>query len=267
VLFDSGTLTFDDDPDNDADGAEWLFAAVDNPGSGMAPLRLLASNGRVSTVVNDRSEPASLRVFHAAADTPAVDVVLGDDFAAPLATGLAYEGRSPVLPLSAGTANLNFPATGTTSDLVLEEQIEVRAAQRYDLVMVDADSGTDALVAEPDPRSVATQARIRLVNAAPRSELFSGYLATGATGSQDPEDRVFLNVAFRTITPYVAVAAGNYQLVLTERPVAATDVEETVTIGPVAFELTAGDVVTLLILPPDDGTDVEILQTWDDTAP
>lgn len=270
VVFDSGTLRFDDDTTSDADGAEWLFAAIGSTGVGASPVELLASDGGQTTLIRDAAAPASLRVVHASPDAPAVDVVLGDAFDAPLASNIGFGGRSPLAALPPGTANLNLPVAGSRDVFVLEEQIEVEAGEDYTLFAMDELAEVHAVVASAPLRSIRTEARIRIVNAAPDSEFFSAYLSTGSGASQDAADRIFRDVRYENVSSYVSHGPGDFQLTLTERFFATgqdpSSVPETVTIGPVPLSLQGGDVVTLLILPPPATGQAEVLTVFDELA-
>jgi hypothetical protein len=268
VVFDSGTLRFDDDTASDADGAEWLFAAIASPGVGASPMELLASNGAQATLTRDAAAPASLRVFHASPDAPAFDVVVGDAFDAPLGSNIAYRQRSPLAALQPGSVNLNFPLAGSSDEFVLEEQLEVDAGEDYSLFVLDELADIRALVSSAPRRSIRSEARIRVVNAAPDSEFFSAYLSSGSGASQDAEDRIFRDIRFETASNYVSANPGDYQLTLTERFYASgqdpSSVPETVTIGPIPLSLSGGDVVTLLILPPPAAGQAEELSVFDE---
>jgi hypothetical protein len=231
-------------------------------------MELLASNGAQATLTRDAAAPASLRVFHASPDAPAFDVVVGDTFDAPLGSNIAYRQRSPLAALQPGSVNLNFPLAGSSDEFVLEEQLEVDAGEDYSLFVLDELADIRALVSSAPRRSIRSEARIRVVNAAPDSEFFSAYLSSGSGASQDGEDRIFRDIRFETASNYVSASPGDYQLTLTERFYASgqdpSSVPETVTIGPIPLSLSGGDVVTLLILPPPAAGQAEELSVFDE---
>lgn len=85
VAFDSGTVTLDA-------GSNLLVAAVENTTTGASPISLVVMPAvQVDAfTLHDINTPADVRVVHASPDAPAVDVVVNDNFGAPLISALSF---------------------------------------------------------------------------------------------------------------------------------------------------------------------------------
>ena len=270
VVFDSGAIELDDPTGNF--GEEFLMTVIDTLTPGGSPVKLLAGNSFGSFVTfADQDAPAGLRVVHASQDTPPFDVVIGDNFGSPLATNVSYKDATAMAEAPSGAVNLNFTVPGSTTEFVFEEQVELTADAQHTLWLIGKNESLDALTVAADRRSIGTEARIRLANAAPDGNFFSLYLEETAASPPNVEDRVFVDVPFGFVTGYTPLLPATYQLTLTERfytvgedPNAA---EETIIVGPVEITLDGGDVLTFLVLPPETAGGTETLETYDDAGP
>ncbi len=268
VVFDSGTIDFEDDPNRD-DGEELVLSIIDTRTPGASPVKLLgATHTGGSIIFSDENGLAGLRVVHAAQGTGPFDVVAGDDFASPLATDLSYTQAGTMAAAPRGTVNLNFTVPGSTTEFVFEEQVTLTADSDHTLWLLGEPDSLAALTVEADRRSIATEARLRLVHVAPDGDFFSLYLGEAAANPPDEEDLEFVDTRFGQATGYRAFNPGDYVLTLTERFYTTAedreDAEETVVIGPLDLALAGGDVITLLILPPETPGGPEVLQIYDD---
>lgn len=271
VIFDSGTIDF---PENE-DGVfadEFLMTVVDTLTQGGSPVKLLAGTSLgTSLTFADENGVSGLRVVHASQDTQAFDVVVGDDFANPLATDVAYTNQTTMATVPKGVVNLNFTEPGSSTEFVFEEQVDLVADAEYTLWLVGNPEELAGLAVPADRRSIATEAKIRLVHAAPDGDFFSLYIGETAQSPPDDEDRRVTDIRFGSASVYRSLLPGNYQLTLTERFYTAgtdpDDVEETVIFGPTELSLEGGEVITFVILPPDTPGGPEILQVYDDLAP
>jgi len=270
VVFDTGTIEFEEGTGDFGD--EFLMTIIDTLTPGGSPVKLLTGNSFGSYVTfADENAPAGLRVVHASQDTPAFDVVVADNFGSPLATNVTYKDATVMAEAPRGVVNLNFTVPGSSSEFVFEEQVELTADAQHTLWLIgDNDSLADLTVAA-DRRSIGTEARIRLVNAAPDGDYFSLYLEETASSPPNVEDRVFVDLPFGVATGYTALLPRTYQLTLTERFYNPGEnpnlAEETVIVGPVEVTLEGGDVLTFVVLPPDTPGGTEILETYDDAGP
>jgi hypothetical protein len=271
VVFDSGTIEFQEDEDG-VFAEEFMMAIVDTLTQGGSPVKLLAGTSAGSYVTfADENGVAGLRVVHASRETQAFDVVVGDDFANPVATDVAYKDQTIMATVPRGVVNLNFTEPGSSTEFVFEEQIELVADAEHTLWLLGTPEDLTDLTLAADRRSIATEAKYRLVHAAPDGDFFSLYIGETAQDPPNPDDRKITDIQFGSASIYRSILPGDYQLTLTGRFYSAgtnpDDAEETIIAGPTELSLRGGDVITFVILPPDTPGGTEILQVYDDTAP
>ena len=151
VVFDSGTLSFSDDPNQDDDGIEWLITIADNLFPGRSPVKLLASDGQFSFQFLERDEASALRVYHASEAFPVVDVVVGDAFNPPLASGLSYGERTPAALTRAGRVSLNLTAPGDPGTFVFEDTISTGTGIEHLLFLIDDEGEPSAFTTAGEP--------------------------------------------------------------------------------------------------------------------
>jgi len=270
VVFDTGTIELEDTTGDF--GEEFLMTVFDTLTPGGSPVKLVAGNSFGGSItIADENAPAGLRVVHASQDTPSFDVVVGDNFGSPLATDVAYKDATVMAEAPRGIVNLNFTVPGSSSEFVFEEQVDLTADAQHTLWLIGNNDSLADLTVAADNRSIGTEARIRLANAAPDGDFFSLYLAETATSPPNVADRVFVDVPYGAVTGYSARLPATYQLTLTERFYGPGDnpnaAEENIIVGPVEVTLNGGDVLTFLVLPPDTPGGLETLETYDDAGP
>jgi hypothetical protein len=286
VLFDSGERDFPESEASTGPGAEWLFAVAPSVVAGPSPVSLIGSSGRAALSIIDAGTTPTLRAVHAAADIAPVDIYSVEieideesneasrGAETLLYSGLEYFQRSPQVPALVGVADLDFRIAGEAGegqDPVGTRRVALATGTEYAFFLLGTSEDVRMALATTDARSIASLAKIRLANLAPDSEFFTFYLTDSedqdyATGSVLGRD-----IAFGAVTGHLVRRPGEYYLTLTERfyenASGAADAEETVTIGPIPFTLTGGEVVTLALFPPEAQDGPEQLQIFDDLAP
>lgn len=254
-IFDSGTVAL-------PDGADLLVIAVENTvaGSGSpdaSPITLLIADGEGSFEIVDAATPAEVRVVHGVSDAPPVDVYINDSMAAsaPTITGLAYTQTFPTpvaagpdtyAELDAGTNNVLVTEAGNTGFVAIPAtDLDLAAGQQYTVYA----SGTVATAIAPfvtldDDRSIATQAKVRIVHLAPAADLVDIYV-TAVGADIDDEMPTLEDVDFLDDTGYLSLAGQAYDVTVT---LADT---KTIAIGPATVTLSDGDVYTAVAREPD----------------
>jgi hypothetical protein len=248
LVYDSGTITV-------ADGADLIVAAVDSTLPGGAAVSLLVADGGTVSEIIDADTPASVRVVHASPDAPDVDILL-DDAASGIA-GLPFgDFTDPSAELPAGSYNVKVVETTTVAPAVIDADLDLVAGTAYSVYAVGflADLGSadpDALPIEPlvlvdDNRSVALEARLRIVHASPTAQDVDIYLvAPGADiAAIDP---TLPDVPYLEDRGYLSVAPGAYDVIVT----AAGD--KLPAIGPAPVTLDDGGVYTVVAIDADGG--------------
>ena len=239
VVFDSGTITL-------ADGANLTLAAVANTGTGSAPISLALLDGAGAAEILDTATPADLRVVHASADAPAVDVVVNDDFMNPLVSNLAFTQSSDFASVPPDTYNVKVTAAGNMGAIVIDADVTLEASETYSVLAVGDLATIEPLILSEDPRPVATAAKVRIVHGSPSAGDVDIFVtAPGAditTGTP-----AFTGVAFKASTGFVELAAGDYDVTVV--PTGTT----TAAIGPATITIVDGGVYTAVARDAEGG--------------
>ncbi len=242
--FDSGTVAL-------PGGSDLMIVAVENTNAGagepgQSPVSLLvADNGLGFFEILDVSAPAQFRVAHLSPDTDPVNVLIDDDMMAPNLIELnnvAYPVISDFLDAPAGTYNVKIELAANPGAYAIDEDVSLVAGKRYSVYAADYTAGLIAdglFILEDDFRSVATEAKVRLIHLAPGAGLVDIYVTAPGAGIADV-DATFPGVDFKVETGYVGLAGGSYDVTVT------LPGTKTVAIGPAQIDVVAGGVYTAI---------------------
>lgn len=213
VTLEDNTLVYDSGTVNLAAGKDLLIGAVPNVGTGASPISLAVLDGDKVAVINDKNAGADLRVVHASADAPAVDVTANNG-ATPAIADLAFPEFTDYLNLPAATYNFKVTPAGAATPVVIDADVPLANSKAYTLLAVGALADIEPLVLEDNNRSVATEAKVRLVHGSTLAGNVDIYvLASGSgIGSSTP---AFANVPFKANTGYVSLKPGSYDVIIT----------------------------------------------------
>lgn len=262
VLYDSGAIAL-------PSGGNLLLAAVPNTGAGTAPVSLIASTGSALLEFLDVDTPSNVRVVHAASDAPAVDVLVNGNASG--IAGLTFGNAAGPAPLVPGPTDFDVvaspagpgsvPVISATANLVQGGGASVFAVGS---LSVDPANPIEALLLADETRTVATEARVRIVHASVLAQDVDIYVLPGgslAPASDIPADvsPSFAGVPFKADTGYIALADGDYDIAVTPAG------SRTPAIGPATLTFSAGDLLTLIALDGPNLTTPLGVQILDDS--
>jgi len=230
VVFDSGSVTLNTSDD-------LLIAAVENTGPGTAPISLITAARAGSGEILDVNTPAELRVIHASADAPAVDVVVNNNCASPVLRNVPFPAFSNYLAVPPATYNVKVTAAGNCGAVVIDANLAVAAGKRYSVYATGPLASITPYVLTDDRRRVATGAKVRIVHAAPTAGRVDIYV-TAPGASIATATPAFTNVPLRAETGYVNLAGGSYAVTVTPTGT------KTAAIGPATITVADGGVYT-----------------------
>jgi len=234
VVFDSGTITL-------ADGANLLLTAVENTATGASPISLVIQDGTGSAELFDSATPADIRFIHASPDAPAVDVVVNDDFAAPLVSDLTFPDFTPYASVPAASYNVKVTDAATQTVVPIDVDVTLDAATRYTVLAVGELASLEPLIAADDPRRVATEAKVRIIHASPAAQNVDIYVTAPGTDINTVSPAANLtNVPFKANTGFLSLAAGDYEVTVVPTGT------KTPAIGPAAISVAGGGIYTAI---------------------
>ncbi len=251
-VYDSGEIPL-------AAGADLLIAALENVGLGDSAVQLVALDGTAATTIYDTNTPAAAVAVHLSPDAPAVDILADiestpNDEAIRLATDIEFTEFCAIDGIPAPeTFTLNVVANADNSVVALPITgfaTEVDGASTA-IVSGFLASGTPAITAIPlgvDPRSVATEARLRLAHASPSTANVDIYLLAAGTDLDDMSVTPnFADVPFGADTGLLSIAPDTYDVYVTpagDKSVRAIEVLGLALTGGLVWDVIARDPAT-----------------------
>ena len=165
---------------------------------------------------DDDSDPvapqtAQVRVVHASADAPNVDVLV--DGNAVLAN-VPFKAASDYLAVTSGSRNFKVRATGTTT-VVIDANAPLMTGSAYTVIATGPVASIAPLVLQDDLTAPAAgNIKLRLVHASPTAGEVDIYVTAPGTdiATADP---TLAGVAFREFSPYLSAPAGTYRVRVT----------------------------------------------------
>lgn len=239
VVFDSGTISL-------TDGADLLVMATDNVGTGSSPVTLLVADGTSFFKIWDLDATADIRVAHAVADAPAVDVIANN--ALTLIDALPFPEATDYAAVAPGDYLIDVAADADNSIVVIDDAaIALSQGQRYTAIAKNtlAEIGLELLM--DDIRSVATAAKVRIIHASPSAGDVDIYVTTDGniTDVEPAFSAVPFDANMLAETGYVELEAGDYAISVTPTGTKDAVLETGI------LSLVAGEVYTAIAV---DGT-------------
>jgi hypothetical protein len=248
VVYDSGEIPL-------AAGADLLIVAVDNVGIGDSAVQLVVLDGTAAAPLYDAATGAAAVAVHLSQDAPAVDILADigsteEVEALKLVENVSYTQACVIENIPAPeTFTLSVVATGDTTSVL--DIPYVAGVNEGTTIVVSGLIATDSLQAIPlavDPRSIATEAKLRLTHGSPATPNVDIYLLP-AGGNINTSDPAFTDVPFGADTGVLSIAPDTYDVYVT-----ATG-SKVPAISVPGFILSGGDVLDVVAR---DATDAEM---------
>jgi len=242
VVYDSGLLPL-------AGGDDLTLAAVPNVSGGSAAVSLVALTGSGSAEVRDVNTPTGLRVGHLSPDTPNVDVVVNGGV---YLADVPFPAVTDISALPADTYNVAIQAAGNPGVVPIGPvDLTLEAGTWYSVLAVNYFNDIEPLILTDDARPVATNAKVRIVHAAPSAQDVAGlgvdiYLTEVGAGI-DNATPALQGVQFKDNTGYLPLLEGDYDVSVTLS--GSTDIA----IGPATISISNGGVYTAIARDPLPG--------------
>lgn len=214
------------------------------------------------------SSSSYVKFIHASAGAPNVDVKVGSAYAAQNAAfGTA---TSMYAKVPAGTnEQIQVFAAGKDTTAVLSANQTLMKNQYYTIIALNTPAKLQAAVENDDlTPPTSGDCKLRVVHASTLAGPVDVYVTAPGVSITDPMNPVtpvLSNFTFGTVTKYLEVPAGSYEVRVT---IAGQPSQVAIDTGATGVPLTAGDIYTAVALDPNPnstppGTDPTLLLTQD----
>ncbi|HLU07072.1 MAG TPA: DUF4397 domain-containing protein [Woeseiaceae bacterium] len=207
-------------------------------------VRRYDQNGN-SAEVGDTSFPPTRRFFNAALGSGSMDVYVGDEFATPIVSDLAFGTVSGDVEVPAGESEYTYTAAGNPGAILAEDEDTVAPNTRGTNFVIGEPDDLDVAVFPDDRRPITSFSKVRVVQAAIGFEQVDIYLLPPGTDIADRPPNL-PRVPTGNSSNYVQLEPGSYEITVTKTG------EKTILAGPLALSLASGDIVESVMLDTAD---------------
>ncbi|WP_285163310.1 DUF4397 domain-containing protein [Shewanella goraebulensis] len=251
VVFDSGTV-------NLAAGMDYFISAIPNEWSGESPVALLVALPEGQVLLNDVSSGSDIRVVHAVADAPAVDVFL-DGSTTPAIDMLSFGNFAGYVNIPEDMHTVTVAADADNSvEVIKDAPVDLMLGYSYSVLAVGslADDDISPWAFSEHTRRIATEARLNVIHASYSAGNVDVYLTPTADISDTAP--ALSNVPFKAASGSLSIAPGDYTVSVT---VTGT---KTVAIGPLAVSLAANGIYSVAAVDAENDTSMFSVILMDD---
>jgi len=258
VIFNTGPLSL-------AQNSKLFITAITNTATGSSPIGLTINTGSTQVELFDQNRQAAIRVIHLSPDSPDFDVRtrISAEEGAPettLVAALAYPQSSGYQEVEARQYNIRVYDSSDAdpeADPVLNFLQTLQPRQYYTVLLQGLFENILQQPLVDNRRSVASEAKLRMVHASPEAGPVDIYLKPAGADFSDAL-LTFRNVGLRTETGYRSLPPEDYVFVVTPPG------DQTVVTLEVPLSLAGGDVRTLIVRDaPGGGEPIEYTEIND----
>jgi len=236
-------------------------STVNDTSQAASPIKLLVVTADSHLELLDASTQAGARVVHLGSDADATaggPVEVFANTTTELIPSFSYTDIVPsadsyvTVAATSYVFDVSVDGAGVGASVFTSPTTPLQAGMEYSVVaagLLGTTPAFDLLATADNNRSIATQASIKVIHAAPAAGLVDVFVTeAGAFTTAEVEngmagDPLLDDFAFAAITDYVAVAPGSYDIRVVAGGATAIDVT--------AFALAAGDVATVIARQPN----------------
>ena len=201
--------------------------------------------GGSSVELGDTGSPPTRRYFNAAFSSGNVDVWLDDDFATPIVADLGYGGVSADVPVPSGASTYTYTTAGNPGAVLLEDEETVAVNTRGTNFLMGASGDLETVSVIDNRRAISGFAKVRVTQLSANLDLVDAYLLNAGTDINDVGPNIpRINTA--DSSDYLHLQPGNYELTVTQAG------GKTVVAGPLALDLTSGDIAEVALIDTAD---------------
>lgn len=165
-----------------------------------------------TTRPSDEVQVGYVRVMHTVPNAPNVDIYVDDEM---IIDNLAYGDFTDYLPVQEGTYKVSLYVSGTEDNLIVANMLPVEANEMLTVAAVGTPDNISLLsITDAGSDIVPGTVMARFIHLSPDAPAVDITLPDGTV--------IFPNVAFKQVTPYIAV--NPFELTLQVRPAGSSDI-------------------------------------------
>lgn len=237
IIYDSGTISL-------SSGVEYIAIAAESTG-GLSPIGLtILTDQETTPFVSVDDARARLRVVHASADAPEVDISVNGST---VLSDVPFGVGSDYLEILGDTSNIDVAAAANSAS-VINADLQFDRQMDYTIAAVNSLNNIEPIVlTDNNNPPAAGNIKVRLIHAAPSAGLVDIYITAPGADINSIAPTIS-NFDFKDNTDYLEVPAGDYQVRIT---LATT---KTVAIDTGTLSLTEGQIRTAFAVDPVPGS-------------
>lgn len=241
VLYESGTTTF-------AAITQYIVASFDGDANTFAPFVARAiTSGSVggSITMPDINYPPTAEYVNGSLAIGTVDIYEDALLSSQIVADHAYKDVSAELELSIGNNPVFYTPATLLSPVLIDDVVTLFAGSRGRAVAYGPSDALEVRTYIPDRRTVETQAKLQIFNAAINFEFLNIFVVDADTTI---EDKFPVRASFTsgTVTSVIGLSEGSFDVYVTEFG------EEAILAGPIRIDVEYGDVLGGMIFDTDD---------------
>ncbi len=250
---DPSTVLFQSQPLASTPATRVTFAIFDPDPSITAAVAVnLISAGGSSTSLGDINSPPEIRLLHTAFGTQNVDAYLAGDMANVIFPDVGFGELSAYADFPGNAALLTTTEVGDATTVVFEETVGITQNARTTVLLRGDPATLGYSVLLNDARPLSTFGVVRIANMSVNHDFLDVYSQEPGTAIDSAVRPRWSFLTSLLDTGFYAVTNGMHELTMT------VSGEKTVLSAPIVIDVSASDIVDIVILDTADANTVEV---------